>query len=103
MLGQQCRRFDGYAGPPTTKSEEQKKRATTRMSAGINVAEGNKASVCQADFFLGNSYNKQWLIKITIERMQSVRIIVKQAIGDSDTMIVLPHCNVRLVLRKLWS
>ena len=57
------------------------------MSANINVTEGNKASVCQADF-LGNSYNKQRLIKIIIDHMQAVSINVKQAIGDADTMIV---------------
>ena len=72
--------FYSYAGPPTTISEEQKRRATTRKSADINVAEGNTASVSEADF-LGNSYNKHGL-------MQAVSINAKQAIGDADTIIV---------------
>ena len=42
--------FDGHAGPPTTKSEEQERRATTRMSANCLLLEVMKASVCHRLF-----------------------------------------------------
>ena len=82
------------------QQSQKNRRVTIRMSANINVTKGTKTSVCQADF-LGNSYNKQGLIKIIIEHMQAVSNNVKQAIGDADTMIV--GTEVQPVFRKLWS
>ena len=43
--------FDGYAGPPITKSEEQKWRLTTRMSAYINEAEGDSSQSMSGRLF----------------------------------------------------
>ena len=79
--------FDGYAGPPSTKSEEQKRRAAKCTSADIDVAGHIKTTVSQAAF-LGNPYNKQGLINALIDDLQAAGIVVKQAIGDADTLIV---------------
>ena len=79
--------FDGYAVLPSTKSEEQTRRAAKRMSADIEIAGRNKASLRQADF-LGNPQNKQGLIKSARESLQAAGIDAKQAVSDSDTLIV---------------
>ena len=79
--------FDGYAGPPSTKSEEQKRRSARRTSADIEVTAHTKTSVCQADF-LGNPHNKQGLIKLVSEGLHAAGVTVKQAVGDADTVIV---------------
>ena len=79
--------FDGYAGPSSTKSEEQKQRATKRTSADMEIAGHIKATVCQADF-LGNPHNKQGLIKAASESLHAACIDVKQAVSDADTLIV---------------
>ena len=78
---------DGYAGLPSTKSEEQKRQAAKRISADIETAGHIKATVRQADF-LGNPHNKQGLIKAVSESLQAAGIDVKQAVGDSDTLIL---------------
>ena len=49
--------FDGYAGLPSTKSEEQERRAAKRTSDAIEIAEHIKATVRQADF-LGIPHKK---------------------------------------------
>ena len=79
--------FDGYAGPSSTKSEEQKQRAAKRTSADMERAGHIKATVCQADF-LGNPHNKQGLIKAASESLHAACIDVKQAVSDADTLIV---------------
>ena len=81
--------FDGYAGSPSTKSEKQKRRAAKRISADIKTAGHIKATVRRADF-LGNPHNKQRLIKAASESLQAAGTDVKQAVSDSDTLIVSP-------------
>ena len=81
--------FDGYTGLPSTKSEKQKRRAAKRISADIKTAGHIKATVRRADF-LGNPHNKQRLIKAASESLQAAGTDVKQAVSDSDTLIVSP-------------
>ena len=52
------------------------------MSADIEIAGHNKATVRQADF-LGNPHNIQGLTKAASESLQAAGIDVKQAVSDS--------------------
>ena len=79
--------FDGYAGLPSMKSEEQKRRAAKCTSADIEIAGHIKATVLQADFH-GNPHNKQGLNKAASESLQAAGIDAKQAVSDSDILIV---------------
>ena len=79
--------FDGNAGLLSTRSEGQKRRAAKCTSADIKVAGLIKATVRQADF-LGNPQNKQGLIKSARESLQAAGIDAKQAVSDSDTLMV---------------
>ena len=79
--------FDAYAVLPSMKSEEHKRQAAKSMSADIEIAGHDKATLCQADF-LGNPHNKQGWIKAASESLQAAGIDVKQAVSDSDTLTV---------------
>ena len=73
--------------PPSTKSEEQKRRAAKRTSADIEIGGHIKAAVCQADGF-GYPHNKQGLIRAASESLHAAGIDVKQAVSYADTLIV---------------
>ena len=72
--------------PPSTKSEEQKRRGAKCTYADIKIVGHIKATVCRADF-LGNPSNKI-LIKAASESLQAAGNDVKQVLSDSDTLIV---------------
>ena len=79
--------FDEYAGPPSTKSAEQTRRAKSCTSADIVIAPNLPITTNQAAF-LGNNYNKVRLIDTLSLVLTSSGITVKQAEADADTLIV---------------
>ena len=79
--------FDGYAGPISTKSAEQKRRATRCTSADIVIAPSLPTTTSQNEF-LGNGGNKTRLINALTPLLENAGIIVKQAVSDADTLIV---------------
>ena len=79
--------FDGYAGPISTKSAEQKRRATRCTPADIVIAPSLPTTTSQNEF-LGNGGNKTRLINALTPLLENAGIIVKQAVSDADTLIV---------------
>ena len=79
--------FDGYAGPPPTKSTEQNRRSKTRTSADMVIAPNLPTTTTQTAF-LGNTCNKARLIDTLSLVLTSSGITVKQAESDADTLIV---------------
>ena len=79
--------FDGYDGPPSTKSAEQSSRAKNCTSADIIVAPNLPTTTTQGAF-LGNNNNKTRLIQTLYTELSSIGIIVMQAESDADTLIV---------------
>ncbi len=69
--------FDGYAGPISTKSAEQKRRAKRGTFADIAIAR------C-----LPTTASQMRLIKALTPVLQNAGIVVKQAVSDADTLIV---------------
>ena len=85
--------FDGDAGPPSTKSAEQNRRAKTCTSAYIVIAPNLPTTTTQAAF-LGNNCNKARLIDTLSLVLTSSGITVKQAESDADTLSWLRDQNV---------
>ena len=79
--------FVGYAGPISTKSAEQKRRATRCTSADIVIAPSLPTTTSQNEF-LGNGGNKTRLIDALTPLLENADIIVKHAVSDADTLIV---------------
>ena len=79
--------FDGYTGPPSTKSAEQNRLANTCTSADIVIAPNLPTTTTQAAF-LGNNCNKARLIDTLSLVLTSTGITVNQAESDADTLIV---------------
>ena len=79
--------FDGYTGPPSTKSAELNQRVKTCTSADIVIAPNLPTTTTQAAF-LGNNCNKARLIDTLSLVLTSSGINVKKAESDADTLIV---------------
>ena len=82
--------FDGYPVYPTTKGNEQERRAARRTSADINISENTLNTVTtttQAEF-LANSANKKLLIKYLAVQLRSRGVQVEEAEADADVSIV---------------
>ncbi|KAK3933066.1 Hydrogenase transcriptional regulatory protein HupR1 [Frankliniella fusca] len=79
--------FDGYSDRPSTKSEEQQRRAARASCIDVNIHPEITTSIPQQKF-LSNNRNKVQLISLLTERLQGNGVEVVQADGDADTVIV---------------
>jgi len=79
--------FDGYSEQMSTKTAEQKRRASKRTSPNIHFDLQTTVTVPQADF-LSNSQNKARLINLLSQTLESEGVRVRQAIADADALIV---------------
>ena len=79
--------FDGYDGPPSTKSMEQKRRSAKKTSANIVVNPEDFATTPK-DNFLGNNLNKSLLIKLVQRALTRAGYAVLQSESDADSLIV---------------
>lgn len=75
--------FDGYPDYPTTKGNEQERRAARRTSSDININENTVTTTTQADFPANNNNKKLLIEQLSAQfRRQEVRL------QDADVSIV---------------
>ena len=79
--------FDGYRFGPSTKDHEHVRRSSLKMSATVTVSCNIEAHV-NPQAFLANTANKDAFIVLLIESFQANGLIVTQASGDADTLVV---------------
>lgn len=79
--------FDGYDGPASTKSLEQRRRAAKKTSANLVVASEDFATTPKENF-LGNNHNKSRLIKLLLPRLRQAGLTVDQAESDADALTI---------------
>ena len=79
--------FDGYPDYPTTKGEDQRRRAAHKTTADLMFDGNMKTCTSQSDF-LGNSNNKKRFISQLADQLQVVGFAVVKADDDADTVIV---------------
>ena len=86
--------YDGYDGPPTTKSQEQMRRSLKNSSPDI-IFEKPTPSTTSQQSFLANGHNKSQLIS----GIKSYGLLnTVQATADADVLIVntaLEECKTR--------
>lgn len=82
-----CVIFDGYTQTMSTKAEEQRRRASKKKSRDLVVSAEKSTSTNQSDF-LSNSHNKGELISMMSVQFRDAGMVVHQADGDADTLIV---------------
>ena len=58
--------FYCYASSPSTKAEEQRRRAAKHISTDIDVADHIRTTVCQANF-LGNPHKNGFTKKLSMK------------------------------------
>src|SRR5204862_4015607 len=78
--------FDGYSNSPTTKWQEQERRASKRFSHTILFDENTVCTTQQADF-LANPQNKKRLIEAVTTKLaiEGINVVAED---DADTVIV---------------
>ena len=79
--------FDGYRGPPPTKSQEHERRAAMKASCRVDVQRHIPVTV-SSSAFLGNGENKADFIDILKQDLLTKCISVAQAEGDADVLVV---------------
>lgn len=79
--------FDGYPNYPTTKTEEQKRRAVKKTSSDIFI-EGHLVVTVNQPAFLTNNNNKRSLINLLRSYLNTLNITTHQAEADADVAIV---------------
>lgn len=79
--------FDGYPEYPTTKSEEQERRAAKEGCIDINVEPEIITSIPQQKF-LSNQRNKIQFISLLCKDFQECGIVTVQAESDADRIMV---------------
>ncbi|KAG1651513.1 Glutamate receptor ionotropic, delta-2 [Nymphon striatum] len=79
--------FDGYESAMSTKSAEQKRRATKSSSRDIMIDESMSTVTTQSEF-LSNDANKTKLITMLVKKFNNKYIKTIQAIADADRLIV---------------
>lgn len=82
--------FDGYpdeARLQSTKSAERLRRSNIHVSASVLFNESMIATMPQ-EKFLSNEKNKDRLISMLCEKLQTAGFIIKQAVEDADTLII---------------
>ena len=77
--------FDGYGNQPSTKANEQQRRAQKNTYRDIMFEESMPTTQAA---FISNGNNKKRLIERLTEKMLLAGIRVKQAQADADTLIV---------------
>ncbi|KAJ1519218.1 hypothetical protein ONE63_011176 [Megalurothrips usitatus] len=71
----------------STKSDEQRRRASKKTSRDLVVSLEKSTSTSQAEF-LSNSCNKTQIIGLLSQRFKAAGFTVQQADGDADPLIV---------------
>lgn len=79
--------FDGYECTTSTKSAEQKRRATKSSSRDIMFDESMQTVTTQSAF-LSNDGNKTRLISMLVQKFNDKFIKTRQAAADADRLIV---------------
>ena len=79
--------FDGYDGPPSTKSAEHDRRARLGTSVDIIIDPSLPTTTPQKDF-LTNGKNQTRLIHELTKVLNDAGVTVKQAEADADHLIV---------------
>jgi hypothetical protein len=79
--------FDGYECTTSTKSAEQKRRATKSSSRDIMFDESMQTVTTQSAF-LSNDGNKTRLISMLVHKFNDKFIRTRQAAADADRLIV---------------
>lgn len=79
--------FDGYPEIPTTKNEEQIRRASQKTSSEILFDKTTRCSDSKENF-LGNKKNKKKLLQAVSQEMQRRGVTTHQAEEDADYDIV---------------
>ena len=79
--------FDGYECTTSTKSAEQKRRATKSSSRDIMFDESMQTVTTQSAF-LSNDGNKTRLISMLVQKFNDKFIKTRQAAADADQLIV---------------
>lgn len=76
--------FDGYPDYPTTKGNEQERRAARRTSSDININENTVTTTTQSDFPANNNNTKLLIEQLSAQfRRQEVRL------QDADVSIIV--------------
>jgi len=79
--------FDGYTDTQSNKAEEQSRRSSAMISAGIKFSEQIDVTTTR-EMFLRNVRNTECFINLLADYLRRAGFVVVKSTGDADVLIV---------------